>query len=145
MHVPHVHSFNKAYIILFIACLCVSLSLFLHVWWSTQGWGATFSERDCTDVNDILLVLSATSYTSPWEGTGSIDRRAVAKSWTGFLQSGSQALATISARRSSSKHMRIWYTRNHKKNLKKAQIKKKKCSGSLLNHIFMLQLWAEFL
>ncbi len=71
-----------------LVCVCVSLSLFPHVWWSTQCWGATFSERDCTDVNDILLVLSATSYTSPWEGTGSIDRRAVAKSWTGFLQSG---------------------------------------------------------
>ncbi len=127
MHVPHVHSFNKAYILLFIACLCVSLSLFLHVWWSTQGWGATFSERDCTDVNDILLVLSATSYTSPWESTGSIDRRAVAKSWTGFLQSGSQALATMSARKSSSKYLRICSDTLEitKTTLKKVQIKNK--------------------
>lgn len=106
--------------------LCVSLSLFLHVWWSHQGWGATFSERDCTDVNDILLVLSATSYTSPWESTGSIDRRAVAKSWTGFLQSGSQALTTMSARKSSLKQLRICSDTLEitKNNLKKVQIKK---------------------
>ncbi len=120
-----------------LVCVCVSLSLFPHVWWSTQCWGATFSERDCTDVNDILLVLSATSYTSPWEGTGSIDRRAVAKSWTGFLQSGSQALATMLARKYSSKHLRVCSDT--------LEIKKKKtCRESLFDHIFILQLWAEF-
>lgn len=106
-----------------IHCLSVSfsLSLFLHVWWSTQGWGATFSERDCTDVNDILLVLSATSYTSPWEGTGSIDRRAGVKSRTGILQSGSQTLTALSARNSSPKHQHLLV--REKQFLKKDSIK----------------------
>lgn len=41
------------------------------------------SERDCTDVNGILLMLSATPDTSESEATGSVDGRAAGKSRDG--------------------------------------------------------------
>lgn len=132
-----------------IHCLSVSfsLSLFLHVWWSTQGWGATFSERDCTDVNDILLVLSATSYTSPWEGTGSIDRRAGVKSRTGILQSGSQALTALSVRNSSPKHQHLLVQEDLFGYTTKNYLKKTHLQGKslliLFNQVFIPPLWAE--
>lgn len=54
-------------------CLvCFFLSVFLPVslspWCGVSGWGATLSDSNCTDVNDILLMLSATSDTGARRG-----------------------------------------------------------------------------
>ena len=45
-----------------------SLPVSLSPWCGVSGWGATLSDSDCTDVNDILLMLSATSDTGAPRG-----------------------------------------------------------------------------
>lgn len=44
------------------------LSRCLSPWCGVSGWGATLSDSNCTDVNDILLMLSATSDTGAQRG-----------------------------------------------------------------------------
>lgn len=46
--------------------LIICLSFWVSV--SLCGWGATLSDSNCTDVNDILLMLSATSDTGAYRG-----------------------------------------------------------------------------
>ncbi len=109
--------------------VCVSLSLSFCMCGEAHRAGVPLSlkETALTSMTFFSCLARATSYASPWESTGSIDRRAVAKSWTGFLQSGSQALATMSARKSSSKYLRICSDTLEitKTTLKKVQIKNK--------------------
>lgn len=88
--IAHVHWSNKAQIIpvtFFPSFLFVSLSLSL-----LRRTGVPQSERDCTDVNGILLMLSATPDTSASEATGSVDSTAATIFRTGSRQSGSGTL-----------------------------------------------------
>lgn len=82
----HVHSSNKAWIMpvtFFLPLsLCVSLTLLRRT-------GVPLSERDCTDVNSILLMLSATPDTSASEATGSVDGSVAKIFRSGSRQSGS--------------------------------------------------------
>lgn len=52
----------------FFLSVSLSLSVCITPWCGVGGWGATLSDSNCTDVNDILLMLSATSDTGARRG-----------------------------------------------------------------------------